>query len=210
MPAIKIKASDRVAFIGKTGSGKTELAKFFLSMLNRVLVIDTKHTFKMEGFKKSWSIPFISKSFRLIVRPKRSEDEKLLELLEQANREKNLTIYIDELSTLTEYFPESTAYLADIVRTGREKRVAVWSGMQRPRGTPRVFLSETETFFCFSLRAREDREYIKGFAGDEVMLRIPRFNFWYIPADDESATLMMLDTNKQVIKTIAKEVILDA
>ena len=54
---IRILASDRVAFIGASGTGKTELAKFFLSRLNRVVVIDPKHTFRLEGFKRTWRLP---------------------------------------------------------------------------------------------------------------------------------------------------------
>lgn len=212
MPGINISASDRIAFIGKTGSGKTELAKFFLSRLNRVVVVDPKHTFKLDGFKNlkpgNWSLPVFKKDFRLIVRPRRHDDEELTDFMEVLNKTKNLTIYIDELATLTDMFPYTTAYLADVVRTGREKKVAVWSGMQRPRGTPRVYLSETETFFCFALRAKEDREYIRGYAGDEVMQKIPKFHFWHIRADEDQSNLMTLDKESGKIKLVnRKEVI---
>lgn len=207
MAAIKISNSDRVAFIGSTGSGKTQLAKHFLSRLNRVVVIDPKHMFKLDGFKKSnWNPPRWRSEFKLIIRPRASDDEELFDYIRALYKIRNLTIYVDEMATLSDMFPLSTAALADIARIGREPRVALWSAMQRPRGTPRIFLSESENFFVFNLRAREDREYIKGYAGDEVIDRIPKFSFWYVKPDDENPDLLTLDLESGDIKTVERSV----
>lgn len=199
---IQIKNSERIAFIGSTGSGKTQLAKFFLSRLNRVVVIDPKHMFRLDGFKTTKRFPAWQKEFKLIYRPRVNDDSDLYEYIRKLYKLKNVTIYVDEMATLSEMFPYSTAALGDIARVGREPRVALWSAMQRPRGTPRIFLSESETFFVFNLRAREDREYIKGYAGDETTERIPRFHFWHIRTDAESPELLTLDLEKdQIIKS---------
>ncbi len=198
---IKILNSDRVAFLGSTGSGKTQLAKFFLEKLNRVVVIDPKHTFKLDGFKKGWTPPSFKNDFKLIVRPKRSEDERLDELFLKLFKMGNVTIYCDEMATLSDFFPESTRTLEDIARTGREKRVALWSAMQRPRGCPKVFLTESEVFFCFNLRAEEDRKYVQTFAGDEAThSKVKKFSFWYIRTDEESPGLFTLNLNKNTVE----------
>ncbi len=202
---IRILASDRVAFIGASGTGKTELAKFFLSRLNRVVVIDPKHTFRLEGFKRTWRLPWAKNSdFRLIVRPKMEQDAELYELIARLYKMGHVTIYVDEMATLSDMFPHTTALLKNVARTGREKRVALWSAVQRPRGVPLVFFTECETFFVFNLRSMDDRQHIRGYIGDEVLDRIPKFKFWHCSTDSDDLSLLSLDLKTESIK---KEVI---
>ena len=202
---IRILAGDRVAFIGASGTGKTELAKFFLTRLNRVVVIDPKHTFRLEGFKRTWRLPWSKNSdFRLIVRPKMEQDAELYELIARLYKMGHVTIYVDEMATLSDMFPSSTALLKNVARTGREKRVALWSAVQRPRGVPLVFFTECETFFVFNLRSMDDRQHIRGYIGDEVLDRIPKFKFWHCSTDSDDLSLLRLDLKTESIK---KEVI---
>jgi len=199
--AIKILASDRVAFIGASGTGKTELAKFFLSRVNRIVVIDPKHTFRLEGFKRTWRLPWGKNSdFRMIVRPKMDQDAELYELITRLYKMGHVTIYVDEMATLSEMFPSSTALLKNVARTGREKRVALWSAVQRPRGVPLVFFTECETFFVFNLRSIDDRQHVKGYVGDEVLDRIPKYKFWHCSTDSDDPILLTLDLKTQSIK----------
>jgi len=201
MVTVKVKTSDRVAFVGATGSGKTQLAKYFLSTQERVLIIDPKHTFSMDGFKRGWNLPTFNKKFRMIVRPRLQDDEKLFDLLHKAFKLGNVTIYVDEMATLSDMFKWTTIKLEDIARTGREKKVSLWSVMQRPRGTPRVFLTETDVFFVFNLRSGEDRDYIKDYVGNEVQEQIQKFNFWYIRPEESTPSLLTLNLDKNRIET---------
>lgn len=202
---IRILASDRVAFIGASGTGKTQLAKFFLTRLNRVVVIDPKHTFRLDGFKRTWRLPWAKNSdFKLIVRPKMDQDAELYELIARLYKMGHVTIYVDEMATLSDMFPSSTALLKNVARTGREKRVALWSAVQRPRGVPLVFFTECETFFVFNLRSMDDRQHIRGYIGDEVLDRIPKFKFWHCSTDSDDLSLLSLDLKTESIK---KEVI---
>lgn len=202
--SIKILSSDRVAFIGATGSGKTELAKFFLLTQNRVVVIDPKHTFRLEGFRKTWSLPMLASSFRIIVRPRLADDLKLRDLLHRIWRMGNVTIYCDEIASLADSFKRSTRKLEDIARTGREKHVSLWCAMQRPRGTPRIFLTETEVFFVFSLRSGEDRDYIRDYVGPEVDRQVPKFSFWYIRPEETTPSLLTLDLDWSQVRTVTR------
>jgi hypothetical protein len=87
----------------------------------------------LDGYKFGKRIPRFADDFHIIYRPTWDDDEDLANLCAHLNKGKGCTIYCDELSTLAEQFPASTAQLADIARTGRERHVAVWSTLQRPR-----------------------------------------------------------------------------
>lgn len=212
---IRLETNQRSLFVGTTGSGKSELAKHFLSQINRVLVIDPKHTFKMEGYRRARSLPWQAQlsqlvkwvgfnndaDFRVIYRPRRGEegDSELSELIYKIGKMKHITVYIDELSTLADQFTEATKMLADVVRTGRERHIAVWSAIQRPRWVPRIFLTEAENIFQFQLRSEDDRQYMAGFIGKHVIQPIDGHNFWYSGVDIQSPVLLHLEKEKNVI-----------
>lgn len=115
---------------------------------------------------------------------------------------KNVTIYCDELATLSERYPQATETLADIARTGRERHVSVWTALQRPRWVPRVFFTEAESIFLFNLRSREDREYMAQFLDPIVKEPIEKFAFWYGHPDVEETALMRYNMSKNYIEKI--------
>lgn len=201
---IQIRNDVRAVFVGATGSGKSQLAKHFLPRLNRVVVIDPKHTFKLPGFEVRKNLPLMGSKFRIVYRPGRNDDEHLTSFLYDLLHGRNCTIYCDELSTLSEQFPAATDQLADIARTGRELHVAVWSTVQRPRWVPRVFFTEAEIVFLFNLRSAEDRDYMSQFVGPEGREPIERFSFWYshADADEPDPALMRLNLSKNYIEKI--------
>jgi ABC-type dipeptide/oligopeptide/nickel transport system ATPase component len=207
MTQVKILNNERVILLGTTGSGKTVLAKRFLMSLNRVLVIDPKHTFKLDGFKRTKEVPLFTHNFRMIYRPTRDDDLHLADLIWKLNKQKHVTIYVDELSSLAEspFFKNTVTELMDIARTGRERHVALWASVQRPRRTPRIFFSEAEVFFQFKLKSGEDREYISEFIGDIVRRPIPLHQFWYSRSDEDSdrPSLLKLDLSKNKILAMA-------
>lgn len=203
---IQILDNERVLFVGKTGSGKTVLAKHFLQQINRVMVVDPKHTFRLDGFHRTRRLPFISRDFKIIYRPRWEDDFALADLIYHMNKMRDCTIYIDELATLREQFPASTQMLADVVRTGRERHVAVWSALQRPRWVPLVFLTEAEVMFQFNLRSGEDRRYMVTFMGPMVWDPIQPFEFWYARAEDDEPFLLRLDLAKGGIIPVANAI----
>lgn len=148
-------------------------------------------------------LPVSGSEFRIIYRPRMSDDDHLATTLAQLMRGKYATIYCDELATLAEMFPISVGMLQDIARTGRERHVAVWTATQRPRGIPRVFLTEAEAVFMFDIRSGEDRQYMSQFIGEEALEQIERYTFWYSHTDDDGQpALMRLDLSKDYIEKI--------
>lgn len=177
---ITIRDDERVMLVGTTGSGKTELAKHFLAGMTRTLVIDPKHTFRLDGYRRARGLPAFGKDFHVIYRPRPWDDFPLADLIYKLNKMRDVTIYCDELATLHEQFPATTQMLADVARTGRERHVSLWNATQRPRWTPRIFFTETEVYFMFHMRSAEDRAYMAGLLSPDVFNDIDMFNFWYM------------------------------
>ena len=196
---IHIRTDERVLFVGKTGSGKTQLSKFLLSKMNRCLVIDPKHTFTLDGYEKSKRLPRFNNEFRVVFRPNENDDEILSKLIRHVSRDGDCTIYCDELATLYEQFPGSTKQLGNLARIGREMNVAVWNAIQRPRWVPRIFLTESEIVFYFKLRSGEDRKYMSEFVGPEALAPLEPYAFLYANDRNDVPVKMRLDLDKQGI-----------
>ena len=199
---ISISDEQRIAIVGTTGSGKTVLAAHLLSGLTRVVVIDPKHTFNLDGFKTGWQLPLFSKDYKLIVRPRRGQDERLGNLLYTLLGSGNLIIYVDELATMVNSYKLSVEVLEEIARTGRERHVGLWTATQRPAWIPKIFLTESETYIMFQLRTENDRKYMAGLMGDEVRLPIEKYQFWYLAPGAREPALLTYDLNRATIKTV--------
>ncbi len=203
---IHLASDEHVAFVGMTGSGKTELAKHLLRRLNRVVVLDTKNTFQLEGFEKRRNLPLFGRRFRIIYRPplfpNEEDDYKLARFLMDMVKVKHVTVYCDELSSLRDYFPQSTRALANLARVGRELHVSVWIALQRPRWVPLWFFTEANAMFIFNLKGVKDRLYMAEQTGEEVGSEIEEHAFWWTHVRDKIPTLMKLDLNKNYILKI--------
>lgn len=190
---------------GMTGTGKTTLARYLLASCNRVIVLDPKHEFSLDGFRvnKNYSFPSPwQKEFRTILRPRvmnPEDDSRMAEFLLKAYKRKNITIYCDELYVIADSYPDTLAVLKMITIEGRSKHVSVWSATQRPRNFPRVFMTESEIFFVFRLQSEDDRDYVAGYIGKETEEKIPKFIFWYYRGEEENPRLLTLDLDSNKI-----------
>jgi hypothetical protein len=196
---LQIKTHERAFFVGTTGSGKTELAKHFLSRMNRVLVIDPKFEFTLDGFRRAKSLPYFGNNFKIIYRPRDEDDFDLSQLIHRIFKMRNAVIYVDELATIVEQFPYTIRKLSQVVREGRGKKVQLWSATQRPRRIPLIFKTESENIFQFFLRDEDDRDHMTGYIGREANDPLEFFNFRYIRPGMKLSALLHLDLKSDKI-----------
>lgn len=167
-----ISPDERVTIVGKTKSGKTQLAKRMVQEFNSVLILDFKHTIRITGIEitsdtarlKNLGVEFPHIIFRV---PHEWEEAQLNELFKWAFIRENTLIYIDEgfsVGTNSSY----PKYLKIIAVQGREKNVTLWSLFQRPRGVPKFLVTEAEHIFAFWLNDENDRAYISELAQTDI------------------------------------------
>ncbi len=164
---LTIKGSDRLCLFGRTGSGKTTLAKYLIEQVPRYVVLDPKGTFNVEG------IPVV-KSFsrmqdRQIVRPKWNADTYMVfdHAMLSAYKQRNIVVYLDETTMHTKPTVINPT-LGMLIRLGRERGVGTWCASQRPKNIPSAIFTEAEHIFSFPLNFRLDREKVESFTADGV------------------------------------------
>lgn len=183
--SIRILSSERVLIAGKTGSGKTTLARKLLSNIKRLVIVDSKSTLA------DWSQETWQEQFNRTIRFKNPRVERLLppagkdpggwyaKHFERMYKECNLLLYIDELFNMPND-TDAQSWLRSLYTQGRERGIGVWSSTQRPKAIPLVALSEAEHFFIFQLNLLDDRKRIAEFAGDAVLEQPPDdHGYWY-------------------------------
>jgi DNA helicase HerA-like ATPase len=165
--------------LGRTGSGKTTLARMLVGSYRTLVAIDPKHRLELPGtvtvygsaeFRNTWP----QRGRRVILRPSLEDDGELWndvdETLARVFRYQRTAVLIDEsvdIATKTRIVP---AYRR-IIRLGRERMIPVYSCSQRPVDLHNDVLSQSEHLFVFDLPLRGDREKAAGIAGDELLIR---------------------------------------
>jgi hypothetical protein len=174
---IVIKDNERVAYVGKTDSGKTYLARHILAPMPRLIVLDGKGS--LGG--KEWNLqPGGKNGSDVIRRMQRGEPGRLrftaqtesdwLWPLDLAWSLGHVVVYIDEMLLVA---PNGRPFkeLTRLYQIGREMGIGVQAATQRPRNVPQVMFSEAEWLFLFRVSKKEDRKMVADFGDeDETML----------------------------------------
>ncbi len=200
------KLGSRSLLAGKTGTGKTTLARFILSDLHykqrvpSIVIIDPKGTFKFDGMiidaveeaQTNQAEPV------LIYRPNpdnsvKDDVDAYDRLLKWIYRRGNTVLYIDEAYALA---PDGITYpnaIRPLYTRGREFGVTVIAATQRPVHIPRVMYTEAEYFYCFALNAKSDRERIAEMIGEEAKQSPEGYAFWHYSPDVNTPQYLSLN-----------------
>jgi energy-coupling factor transporter ATP-binding protein EcfA2 len=157
---LKPSTGEHGVFIGKTGTGKSELAKRLLPK-NKIAIIDPKQEFDFDSsikvYDKAKNI-IRDKPTRFIFRPHAENLSNLSEydvVYEWLYNRGDVTVYTDELAAFTTSlcYPH---YLKVCYQLGRSKRITMLGSTQRPSSIPIVTLSECTHFYAFRVTMPQD------------------------------------------------------
>lgn len=191
-----IKANERVAIAGKTGTGKTFLAKHLTRGLRRFVLIDSK------GTLDNWNtVPWDNESAKLLAEGEPVRVRVLSPIVEKPEEYRayfdaifkaaydagDVTVYVDEVYAVTQN--GIPAHLGALYTRGRELGIGVWAAMQRPTFIPLFVLSEADHLFCFFLQLEKDRRRMSEFMGEEVLEAAnDEHGFYYARSQDRHPT----------------------
>lgn len=195
---VRIRKNDRADFFGKTGSGKTTLARACLNMTDlRHVVLDPKWRYTDPGSKIVHT--FNPKLDRQIVRiaPGVNDLDHWNETIFDVWDRGESILYIDEVTLLLPGTRTVLPWHRRAIVTGRERDLAVWNGTQRPTeiGSSVIF-TEAEHFFLFRLQFAPDIDKVASFTGEQVPRyyrrlkaggRAAKHDFIYYNPEDDAA-----------------------
>lgn len=165
--------SQRVAIMGRTGSGKTVLGAWLLSKApfdrQPYVMIDYKGDELLNSIDRvvELSLNQIPKHPGLyIIHPQpNSDDERVENWLRRVWEKERIGLYVDEAYML----PDKGAFQG-ILTQGRSKRIPVITLTQRPKWISKFVFSESDYFSIFHLNDKDDRLQVKRFIHNETNL----------------------------------------
>lgn len=188
-----IKSNQRVAIIGKTGSGKSYLIRKVSHQFKRVLFFDPKHehgdlkgqtTHTVETTKK---VLEKKDNFFIIYQPYDLSPETWNEVCEAVFRKGNMVVVMDEVERWSS--PRVVEWHDKIIRMGRTRGIGIIHLIQRPAFIDNYILSESEHFIIFNLNLESDRKKVEGVIGEvaEKARDLTAYHFlYYSPLEREA------------------------
>lgn len=166
-------------FTGKTGSGKSFLARYLLRSFHRLIVIDPKISPSIDR----WNLqPYDGDGIKLLQKGEnarlRISDPPAIDrdgypvwdaVFELAWQVADICVYIDEMSSVAKN-GQMTWALRRAYQQGREHGVGIWAATQRPSRVPLEMFSEAEWGFLFMLKMEADRKRVAGSTGYDRLL----------------------------------------
>lgn len=175
----------RVAVIGRTGSGKTQFGAWLLAHApfdrQPYVVIDYKGDELLGQIERITEIglnEIPKKPGLYTIRPRPDQNEAVENWLWKIWAKEKIGLYVDEGYAL----PDKGAFQA-ILTQGRSKRIPAIVLTQRPTWVSRFVFSEADFYAVFHLNDQRDRLTVQAFTPRERMdmkNRLPDYNaYWY-------------------------------
>lgn len=165
---MQIKSNDRIFLAGKTGSGKTTLAKKMLyPMYTRRVYWDIKHMnsdlltcSSLATTPEELAASIKKGKVSILYQPRDIHSYDFNRVCEIVYNTGNFALFVDEASKVC-----SSSWIEpwhdQIMTLGRERGVGIVNLTQRPRRCHNTVISEAEHFFIFRLQLETDVAKIK-------------------------------------------------
>jgi DNA helicase HerA-like ATPase len=184
---------DRTAVIGRTGSGKTQLALWLLSRMpiDRMpwVIVDYKGDELVNAIDRAIPISYDVVPVQpgvYILRVLPGEEEELSDWFRRVWEVGGIGIYVDEGYMIG----RNDKYFNACLTQGRSKHIPMIVLTQRPLWLSRFVFSEASYFFIFDITHSKDRgvvkEYVKDESRDKVDVRLRKYHSWYYDVGEAS------------------------
>lgn len=197
---------DRIAIVGKTGSGKTVAGLWHLSQQNFDEMPWVIFDWKRDGAIARLNIPELSLAGKAptkpgiyVVRPMPNDDDLVEDFIWKLWRQGHTGLYVDEGYMM----PKGSAAFQAVLTQGRSKYVPVIVLSQRPVWMSRFVFSEADFHQIFWMNDARDRKTVSSFIPDIPDERLPDFHsYYYDVGDDELIVLKPVPTEEIIIQNI--------
>jgi hypothetical protein len=199
--------NQRLAIIGRTGTGKTTAGAFQLSMRSfdqmPWIVIDTKRDILLnaiegaEELNPNGALPDKPGLYMVKSSPRETDQIAIDDLLGRVWEQEDIGIYVDEGYNI----PQRENWVG-LQTQGRSKRIPMITLSQRPKLMSPFTFSEADHFQVFWLNKPEDRKTLSGYLGnsDELETPLPPFwSRWYNVAQDRTYILRPVPSDEDIL-----------
>lgn len=199
--------NQRLAIIGRTGSGKTTAGAYQLSMRSfdqmPWIVIDTKRDALLNAIEGaqdlSASDPLPDRPGLYIVRssPRESDQAAIDDMLARIWEAEDIGVYVDEGYNI----PQKENWVG-LQTQGRSKRIPMITLSQRPKWMNPFTFSEADHYQVFWLNKADDRKTLAGYLGNSEDLETPLPPFWsrwYNVAQDKMYVLKPVPSEAEIL-----------
>jgi len=208
---ISLRVDERWAYVGKTGSGKSYLARYNLKKIAAkgwpIVIVDSPdHFWLKEKDTKDFArrgpgtidIPYLTDGRLLdkqvqIYQPESPgyADDDLLSLLEHIYDKRNMLVYFDELYGIVDANHQPDIFLR-LWAQGRKINVGAWCATQRPARIPEIVLSQAENMAIFRMTNINDRKRMAEYTSTpDIQRKALTQRYWYYwNQESDVATLM--------------------
>jgi hypothetical protein len=202
--------SDRTVVIGATGSGKTRMGVWLLSVRlqpnRRHFVLDFKGEELFTHLNLTpWPIdaPLPTEPGVYWIRILPGQENEVSQFFLNCYNTTNILIYTDEGYML----PYQDRWVRACLTQGRSKLIEMITLTQRPVKLDVFFMSEATFFSVFRLNVKDDRKRVSEYMDGLEIPRLPRFHsLWYDVALDESVTFQPVPDDAALIEAFREEV----
>lgn len=203
----------RLAVIGKTGSGKTRFGVYALSKapMHKIpyVIIDYKRDELISEipYVEPLELNELPKYPGLYhLKPNAGDDVKVDHWLRSALKNGNIGVFVDEGLELPQREPRFVAF-KNMLSQGRSKNVPVIICMQRPAWVNRSIFSESDFFAVFHMQADDDQATVRRFTPKdwELSKRLDDFHSrWYDVGNDTSFVMKPVPADDIILEDFEK------